>query len=45
MSQKRASEDEIDLANLSLKKSAVEYKEEAVKLFKAGNYKEAIICF
>lgn len=26
-------------------KSAAEFKEEAAKLFRAGNYKEAIFCF
>ena len=32
-------------SELPLPKTALEFKEEAAKLYKAGNYKEAIICF
>ena len=32
-------------SELTFPKSAAEFKEEAAKLYRAGNYKEAVVCF
>ena len=37
--------DVIFASELALPKSALEFKEEAAKFYRAGDYKEAVICF